>query len=135
MSTRAQVRFATRESGQSFATHPKVINAQFYMHYDGYPEGLGVDIAESFTECCKISGWEIEELNNRHGDLDYIYYIWQHPMKETFISIFELQPCRDQTGECIFVGRPSDLINKYKENIETKEEQKNLCDDDYLDYA
>ena len=116
MSTRAQVRFATRESGQSFATHPKVIHAQFYCHYDGYPEGLGVDIADSLTKYKKIEyGWEIEELTDRHGDLKYIYYVWQHPMKETFISIFKLDFLDDMSGECIFVGRPSDLINKYKD--------------------
>jgi hypothetical protein len=113
MSTRAQVRFATRESGQSFATHPKVINAQFYVHYDGYPEGLGVEIARSFNSYGKINNWEIEDLTAKHGDLEYIYYIWQHPMKETFISVFQVKPFADQTGECIFVGRPSDLIDKF----------------------
>ena len=46
MSTRAQVRFATREEGVSFSEHPDVINAQFYVHYDGYPEGLGVEKPE-----------------------------------------------------------------------------------------
>ena len=111
MSTRAQVRFATRESGQSFATHPKVINAQFYIHFDGYPSGLGVEIAESFTRYKKIKNWEIENLNARHDDLEYVYYIWQHPMKETFISIFAVG--WQEEDECIFVGRPSDLINKY----------------------
>ena len=115
MSTRAQVRFATRESGQSFATHPKVIHAQFYCHYDGYPEGLGVEIAECFTKYGKTYNWEIEELTVRHDDLEYIYYIWQHPMKETFISIFAVRPFTDLTGECIFVGRPSDLIDKYSQ--------------------
>ena len=112
MSTRAQVRFATRESGQSFATHPKVINAQFYVHHDGYPSGLGVEIAESLLEFTRTSGWEIEELHARHGDLNYIYYIWQHPMKDTFISIFATG--WQEEDECIFVGRPSNLINKYK---------------------
>ena len=118
MSTRAQVRFATRESGQSFATHPKVIHAQFYVHYDGYPSGLGVEIAECFTKYGKTYNWEIEELNTRHGDLNYIYYIWQHPMKETWISIFEERYEEDLTksDKCIFVGRPSDLIDKYKPN-------------------
>ena len=113
MSTRAQVRFATRESGQSFATHPKVINAQFYVHYDGYPSGLGVEIAESFTWYQKIINWEIEDLNTRHGDLEYIYYIWQHPMKNTFISIFAVG--WQEEDECIFVGQPSDLIDKYSQ--------------------
>ena len=45
MSTRAQVRFATREVGVSFNEHPEKIHAQFYVHSDGYPEGLGLDIA------------------------------------------------------------------------------------------
>ena len=39
MSTRAQVRFATREEGVSFNEHPDKIHAQFYVHSDGYPEG------------------------------------------------------------------------------------------------
>jgi len=41
MSTRAQIRFATREDGVSFSEHPDKIHAQFYCHSDGYPEGLG----------------------------------------------------------------------------------------------
>lgn len=114
MSTRAQVRFATREQGVSFNDHPQKIHAQFYCHYDGYPEGLGVEIAECFTRYGKIYSWEIEELNTRHGDLEYIYYVWQHPMKDTWISIFKVRG--DISGECIFVGRPSDLIDKYKPN-------------------
>ena len=125
MSTRAQVRFATRESGQSFATHPKVIHAQFYVHYDGYPEGLGVDIAKSFTKYGKLNHWELEELTDRHDDLEYIYYIWQHPMKETFISIFQIgfpeycNKCNQYVGnkedQCIFVGNAEDLIEKYSQ--------------------
>tara|TARA_R100000322_G_scaffold10649_1_gene6790 strand:+ start:542 stop:913 length:372 start_codon:yes stop_codon:yes gene_type:complete len=120
MSTRAQVRFATREEGISFSEHPKVINAQFYVHHDGYPEGLGLEIAESLTKYQKIMHWEIEELFTKHGDLEYIYYIWQHPMKTTWISIFEvgfnanLDPLYDDRDKCIFVGEPSDLISKYK---------------------
>ena len=128
MSTRAQVRFATREDGVSFSEHPKKINAQFYVHSDGYPEGLGLDIAKSFTEYGKIGAWEIEDLTDKHGDLEYIYYIWQYPGKETWISIFEVgweQPCEccgaikteDQWEDsCVFVGMPTDLINKYKIN-------------------
>ena len=88
MSTRAQVRFATREAGQSFNQHPDAIHAQFYKHSDSYPEGLGIDIAESIMNAYSISGWEIEPLTHKHGDLEYIYYIWQAPSKDTFISIF-----------------------------------------------
>ena len=129
MSTRAQVRFATREEGVSFNEHPEKIHAQFYVHSDGYPEGLGLDIAESIDSCRHVGGWELEELATKHGDLEYIYYIWQKPDDATWISIFEvgtndhfcgecghyIQPQLDR-DKCIFVGTPVDLINKYKQN-------------------
>ena len=117
MSTRAQIRFATREEGVTFNEHPVKIHAQFYKHSGGYPEGLGVDIAESilgYGPTC--IGWEIESLDTKHGDLEYIYYIWQKPQSEAWISIFEVQPFVDQIGECIFVGRADKLIGKYKQN-------------------
>jgi len=127
MSTRAQIRFATREVGVSFNEHPNAIHAQFYNHSDGYPEGLGVEIAESIMNTYPVSGWEIEPLTHKHGDLDYIYYIWQYPGKETWISIFEVatdsycEHCFQYTGrkgedKCIFVGLPTELIKKYKQN-------------------
>ena len=50
MSTRAQVRFATREDGVSFSEHPEQFHAQFYKHHDGYPEGLGVDLATTLLD-------------------------------------------------------------------------------------
>ena len=55
MSTRAQVRFATREDGVSFSEHPEKIHAQFYVHSDGYPEHLGIEIAESIIQSGKIN--------------------------------------------------------------------------------
>ena len=125
MSTRAQIRFATREAGQSFNKHPDAIHAQFYKHSDGYPEGLGLDIADSIMNNVGLSGIEIEPLTHKHGDLNYIYYIWQAPGKETFISIFEVNMIPaycDNCGqdipledECIFVGLPTELINKYSQ--------------------
>ena len=127
MSTRAQIRFATREEGVTFNEHPEKIHAQFYKHSDGYPEGLGVDIAMSIMNPEPINGWEIEPLTHKHGDLEYIYYIWQVAGKETWISIFEVaedsycEHCYQYTGrigedKCIFVGMPTELINKYKLN-------------------
>ena len=127
MSTRAQVRFATREEGVTFSEHPEKIHAQFYVHSDGYPSFLGVEIAECFTKYGKTYKWEIQELNTRHGDLEYIYYVWQHPMKDTWISIFEVgsfagycshcdQELPAGPDKCIFVGQPGDLIDKYKPN-------------------
>ena len=118
MSTRAQIRFATREVGISFNEHPNVIHAQFYKHSDGYPEGLGVDIARSLLDSTKLTNWEVEHLDTRHSDLEYIYYIWQAPQKTTWISIFEVRPFVDQVGECIFVGGPQKLLTKYGSNIE-----------------
>ena len=126
MSTRAQIRFATRQEGQSFNQHPDAIHAQFYKHSDGYPEGLGIDIAESIMDNVGVTNWEIEPLTHKHGDLEYIYYIWQVAGKETWISIFEVdsypencetcgQPVEFE-DKCVFVGLPTDLINKYKQN-------------------
>ena len=128
MSTRAQVRFATREDGVSFSEHPEKIHAQFYVHSDGYPEGLGLDIAESLLDSTKITNWEIEYLDTKHGDLEYIYYIWQKPNDSTWISIFEVVfddgtcECCGQIryekddSKCIFVGEPRKLVKKYKQN-------------------
>ncbi len=114
MSTRAQVRFATREDGVSFSEHPDKIHAQFYVHNDGYPEGLGLDIATSYTDKVRLSrGWEIEHIQTIHGDLDYIYYIWSDYDKETWISIFKTNTFSDEDEECIFVGKPNKLIAKY----------------------
>ena len=124
MSTRAQVRFATREEGVSFNEHPEKIHAQFYVHSDGYPEGLGLDIAMSVLKNDPISGWEIEHVQTLHGDLDYIYYIWSDYDKETWISIFKdnsfsgyCETCEQlipsRLDKCIFVGKPEQLITKY----------------------
>ena len=76
MSTRAQVRFATREDGVSFNEHPKKINAQFYVHSDGYPEGLGLQIADSIENYCII-----DCCNNQTGahHLDETIYVGIRP--------------------------------------------------------
>ena len=117
MATRATIRFATREEGVPFDKHPDQWHAQFYNHWDGYPEGLGVEIAESFTKYRKVEGWEVEALDIVHGDVEYIYYIWQcHGKSEPWISIFNVD-C-----ECEFVGTPDMLLKKYApEQIETEE--------------
>ena len=126
MSTRATVRFAERKSGQSFSDIPNEHYAQFYIHHDGYPESLGIDIAESLTGYRKLSGWELEHIDEVHSDIEYLYYIWQKPEddnKTVFISIFEkhfghtCELCHHEhpeKWECIFVGTPSDLIGKYR---------------------
>ena len=131
MSTRAQVRFATREEGVTFSSHPDKIHAQFYVHSDGYPEGLGLDIAMSILKNDPISGWEIEHVQTLHGDLEYIYYIWSDYDKSTWISIFEVgyeeevcPTCNQgaigpgRPDKCIFVGLPSKLIKTYGSQLE-----------------
>ena len=132
MSTRAQVRFATREDGVSFSEHPDKIHAQFYVHNDGYPEGLGLQIACSISKDSPNTSFygEIEHVQDIHTDLDYIYYIWSDYDKDTWISIFkvrsfvdvchecgsELGTYNEDTLKCIFVGKPEKLIEKYKLN-------------------
>ena len=133
MSTRAQVRFATREDGVSFSEHPEKIHAQFYKHSDGYPEGLGLDIAMSYADQETISGWEIEDLDTRHGDLEYIYYIWQTPgpeKKDTWISIFKTNTFSDENEECIFVGKPNKLISEYGSQLEDSYYKLNTNDEE-----
>ena len=129
MSTRAQVRFATREEGVTFSEHPEKFHAQFYKHHDGYPEGLGVDLAKTLLDSGSWNGvsLEIDSLDTRRSDTEYMYYIWQAPLKTTWISIFEVgsfvgycsycdQELPTSPDKCIFVGQPSDLIDKYKQN-------------------
>ena len=140
MSTRSQVRFATREDGVSFSEHPEKIHAQFYVHSDGYPEGLGLEIAMSYADQESISGWEIENLQTQHGDLEYIYYIWQAYDKDTWISIFEVgfppycptcdqEVKGDKLDKCIFVGKPNKLITKYGSQLEDSYYKRNTNDD------
>ena len=123
MSTKAQIRFATREEGVTFSEHPSAIHAQFYVHHDGYPEFLGVEIAKSILDSTTIDNLEIEYLDTERGDLEYIYYVWQAPSKTTWISIFKLDWKDDEreevgfpwksTEKCIFVGEPQKLLEKY----------------------
>ena len=133
MSTRAQVRFATREDGVSFSEHPDKIHAQFYVHSDGYPEGLGLQIACSISKDSPVTSFygEIEHVQTLHGDLEYIYYVWSDYDKETWISIFEVgwsdevcPTCSQglispgKLDKCIFVGLPNKLITKYGSQLD-----------------
>ena len=126
MATRAIVRFATREPGVSFSEHPEVWHAQLYCHYNGIPEFLGLDIANSILNKKPLSvDLEIDSLDTKRGDLDYVYYIWQHFDKSTWISIFGATEAHcptcghpepdggERMYECIFVGEPEDLQKKF----------------------
>ena len=126
MATRSVIRFAKRESGVSFNEHPDTWDAQFYAHWDGYPSNRGVQIAESILYGKKIEGWEIDFIDTRRYDLEYIYYVWQAHGKTTWISIFERDDYSEESWhldyeekdafKCIFVGTPATLIATYKPN-------------------
>jgi hypothetical protein len=130
MSTPAQIRFVTRQKGQSFSEHPpdSAIHAQLYRHYDGNPGSLGLDIARSMTiGNYSVNYLEFDDIPDERRNLDFIYYIWQHVDKETNISIWEREEAycprcgREEPNDgdpmysCIFVGTARDLIDKYNE--------------------
>jgi hypothetical protein len=127
----AVIRFATREEGVSFSSHPDKINAQLYVHENGDIDRLGVSIAKSLNNCCTLGiNCEVDNLyvDNCLYDIDYIYYIWQAKGKSTWISIFETgidytdEACPTcgsrHYGEpvykdkCVFVGTPDELFDK-----------------------
>ena len=135
MGTRATISIAKREEGVSFSEIPDKKLVSIYHHYDGYPEYLGVKLA-SYLEDKKITNGlsrgdsycfnglgcmaasiiaelkdepgnvYIEDPNRPHAWIDYEYYIWGDYNKDIWISIFD-------SNECIFVGKPRQLLSKY----------------------
>ncbi len=45
MGTRATIKIAKREEGVSFSEKPEKFMVSIYHHFDGYPEYLGVTLA------------------------------------------------------------------------------------------
>ena len=66
MATRSIIRFAKREAGVTFNEHPNTWDAQFYAHWDGYPEHRGIEIAKSILGGAKIEGYCHTVLNTLH---------------------------------------------------------------------
>ena len=136
MATRAKIHIARREEGVSFSDKPEKVMVSIYNHYDGYPEGLGVTLA-SYLDGYRITNGlgrdneyvfnglgclaasliaelkdgpgniYIEDPNVPHTWIDYDYYVWGDDNKDIWISIFD-------GGECIFVGLPTELLDKYE---------------------
>ena len=134
MATRAMISIAKREEGVSFSKEPNQTIVDIYHHWDGYPEGLGVTLADYLNGYHVVNGLGREndklfngmgclaaslvaELKDGPGDvyiepreshswIDYHYYIWGDYYKSIWISIFD-------EGECIFVGKPQALLDKY----------------------
>ena len=137
MSTRSLVRFAKREEGVSFSEHPERVEVQVYKHYDGYPQGHPVDLAKFLNGFKVVNGLGmdtnriangldclaaqyiaafkqdagdlyVENPDSKHGDIEYITYVWSDYGKGIWMSIFDVYD-----KECIFVGKPQELIDKY----------------------
>ena len=134
MATRAMISIAKREEGVSFSKEPNQTIVDIYHHWDGYPEGLGVTLADYLNGYHVVNGLGREndklfngmgclaaslvaELKDGPGDvyiepreshswIDYHYYIWGDYYKSIWISIFD-------EGKCIFVGKPQALLDKY----------------------
>ena len=138
MATRALINFVDREDGVSFSEHPGVdkIHIQIYNHYDGYPSGLGVTLADYLQDFTVVNGLStgqekvangigclaaqtVRYLKDEPGQIylhkpgkrdweDYEYFIWCKEGHGVWISIF------DYEDNCIFVGKPDKLITKFK---------------------
>ena len=139
MATRAMISIARRKKGVSFSEEPNQTIVDIYHHWDGYPEGLGVtlgwylsgkrvvngiggkdneDLIFNGMGCLAASlvaylkdgpGNVYIEPRDSHAWIDYQYYIWGDTDKSIYISIFS-------GDECIFVGEPEDLLDKYDTN-------------------
>ena len=140
MATRSLVRFARREEGVSFSEHPERVEIQVYKHYDCYPSGHPVDLAEFLKDFKILNGIPYPEADKvanglgclaaqyiasfkmKAGDIyvespdtkrdwiEYITYVWGTDNKDIWMSIFDIE------DGCIFVGKPQELIDKYEYN-------------------
>jgi len=144
MATRSLVRFAKREEGVSFSEHPERVEVQVYKHYDGYPEGHPVDLAEFLKDFKIVNGlgmdtnrvangleclaaqyvaafkngpgdMYLENPDAQYSDLNYITYVWGDYSKGIWMSIFKVS-WSNEDDKCIFVGKPQELIDKYDTN-------------------
>jgi hypothetical protein len=143
MSTKALIRFADREDGVSFSEHPEQVTHCIYHHYDGYPEFLGVALAEFINEGGKTRFYNGEndlaaqvlthlKLGIHYGkcsiDAYNVYLETPHPTDthahvDYIYYIWTKDETNevwisifDYTGDCIFVGLSRNLIFKYKLN-------------------
>ena len=150
MGTRSLTRVIPRQEGLSFNEGHKKVELAFvnmYRHYDGYPEGHGLELAEFLKDIEIVSGVPLERNRmrfqaNGSGCLaaqmvkhfkEEIGYIYLHPHdKESGWEdyIYTVYP---KTGEetfisiyevynkkCIFVGTSKQLLKKYKPNTNKK---------------
>ena len=137
MATRAKIHIARREEGVSFSEIPEKVIVSIYNHWDGYPEGLGVQLAEYFdgkrvtnglgskdNEDLIFNGMGclaaslVEHLKDGPGNV----YIEDPERPHGWIDYDYYVWGDDGKGiwisifdgsECIFVGKPEMLLDKY----------------------
>ena len=144
MSTRAIIRVAEREEGVSFSEQTDKIRVQIYHHYDGYPEGLGVTLANYLNPKKIVNGIPlkptssvdlangmgclaaslIKHLKEKPGNvyidypnaerIDIDYTYYIWGTEGKDIWISIFEPGTNSSSICIFVGTPQMLIEKYK---------------------
>ena len=136
MATRATIHVAEREEGVSFSEKPSKTIVDIYHHWDGYPEGLGMTLASYLDDMKIVNGLGKDDMNianglgclaaqliaeikdgpgnvsiigpeESYGYIEFEYYIWGTEYKGIWISIF------NDSGDCIFVGKPEMLLEKY----------------------
>ncbi len=138
MATRALIRVIPRQEGLAYdQAHNHVEKAFFniYRHWDGYPAGLGVDIARV---CSKIKDKNVSEfaidfvsvmedtdkiellaISDVDMGQEYIYTIYpKNDTSEVFISVYDVWQ-----NKVVFVGQPDKLIEKYDADYEPEKEE------------
>ena len=138
MATRALIRVIPRQEGLAYdQAHNHVEKAFFniYRHWDGYPAGLGVDIARV---CSKIKDKSVSEfaidfvsvmedtdkiellaISDVDMGQEYIYTIFpKNDTSEVFISVYDVWQ-----DKVVFVGQPDKLIEKYDADYEPEKEE------------
>lgn len=138
MATRALIRVIPRQEGLAYdQAHNHVEKAFFniYRHWDGYPAGLGVDIAKvcSNIKDKNVSEFAIDFVSIMEdidkiellaiSDVDmgqeYIYTIFpKNDTAEVFISVYDVWQ-----DKVVFVGQPDKLIEKYDADYEPEKEE------------
>jgi len=132
MGTRCLTRVIPRQKGLSYSDghlHPEKSVVNIYRHYDGYPEGHGVDLGiflkeneeanfPNETGCLAarlvkyLSQMHqhiyLELCDNNDWDEEYIYTLYPKVGEPTYVAIY-----RVFTKEVVFVGTYNDLQSKY----------------------
>ena len=149
MATRSLTRVIKRQDGLSFAEghmHPNKACVNMYRHYDGYPKGHGIELAEFLRDFRVVNGLGSKDeakIANGYGCLAaqmvahfktipgniYLYECnddqdsWQDYTYTVYPKDGEpnwISIYDTSSEECIFVGTSEELIEKYADTKETR---------------